>query len=170
MREGFHLQNCVADLTSNGAWILANSWLLRALDLLYVPTPVLMESQLDQLVLKPKITEARMLVTLPPDLNLPSVPFSVNIIGLLHEHLFLIEFLPSPSPGLDACSTLSWNGSSYFIWIERNNCLFKNVGRKLEELRYIIMVTVRLMLLTFRFKNNSKMVFHSHVVEDAEDI
>ncbi|GJW81213.1 hypothetical protein Tco_0145188 [Tanacetum coccineum] len=45
--------------------------------------------------------------------------------------------------------------ASYFIWIERNNRLFKNVKRKPEELRDIVMVTVRLKLLTFRFKNTA---------------
>ncbi|GKA73703.1 putative reverse transcriptase domain, reverse transcriptase zinc-binding domain protein [Tanacetum coccineum] len=44
--------------------------------------------------------------------------------------------------------------ASYFIWNERNNRLFKNVRRKHEEIRDMVMVTVRLKLLTFRFKNN----------------
>ncbi|GKB93677.1 hypothetical protein Tco_0979814, partial [Tanacetum coccineum] len=43
--------------------------------------------------------------------------------------------------------------SSYYIWIERNNRLFKNAKRSPEELRDSIMVTVRLKLMTFRFKN-----------------
>ncbi|GKD43787.1 hypothetical protein Tco_1268432 [Tanacetum coccineum] len=45
--------------------------------------------------------------------------------------------------------------ASYFIWVERNNRLFKNVRRSPEELHDIIMVTVRLKLLTFRFKNTT---------------
>ncbi|GJU34219.1 RNA-directed DNA polymerase, eukaryota, reverse transcriptase zinc-binding domain protein [Tanacetum coccineum] len=43
--------------------------------------------------------------------------------------------------------------SSYFIWLERNNCLFKMIKRSLEEIRDVIMVTVRLKLISFRFKN-----------------
>nr|GEU31441.1 hypothetical protein [Tanacetum cinerariifolium] len=43
--------------------------------------------------------------------------------------------------------------TAYFIWSERNNHLFKNVRRSLEELNDLIMVVVRLKLTTFRFKN-----------------
>ncbi|GKB51886.1 reverse transcriptase zinc-binding domain-containing protein [Tanacetum coccineum] len=46
--------------------------------------------------------------------------------------------------------------ASYFIWLERNNRLFKNNRRTPEELRDAIVVTVRLKLTTFRFKNNAK--------------
>lgn len=45
--------------------------------------------------------------------------------------------------------------SSYFIWMERNNRLFKKVRRSSDELRDIIMVTVRLKLLTYWFKNTA---------------
>ncbi|GJS35334.1 hypothetical protein Tco_0533716 [Tanacetum coccineum] len=45
--------------------------------------------------------------------------------------------------------------SSYYIWIECNNRLFKNAKRSPEELRDSIMVTVRLKLMTFRFKNTA---------------
>ncbi|GJS81490.1 hypothetical protein Tco_0748031 [Tanacetum coccineum] len=46
--------------------------------------------------------------------------------------------------------------ASYFIWLERNNRLFKNNRRTPEELRDAIVVTVRLKLTTFRFKNKAK--------------
>ncbi|GJY69226.1 hypothetical protein Tco_0472208 [Tanacetum coccineum] len=46
--------------------------------------------------------------------------------------------------------------STYHIWIERNNRIFKQVKRSLNDIRDIIMVTVRLKLLTFRFKNKAK--------------
>ncbi|GJR32465.1 protein LAZ1 [Tanacetum coccineum] len=42
---------------------------------------------------------------------------------------------------------------AYFIWNERNSRTFKNIRRSPEEIRDIIMVTVRLKLITFRFKN-----------------
>ncbi|PWA86367.1 reverse transcriptase zinc-binding domain-containing protein [Artemisia annua] len=45
--------------------------------------------------------------------------------------------------------------TSYHIWIERNNRLFKNSRRSPEDLRDIIMVTIRLKLQTFRFKNTT---------------
>ncbi|GKD28275.1 hypothetical protein Tco_1239053 [Tanacetum coccineum] len=45
--------------------------------------------------------------------------------------------------------------SLYYVWLERNNKLFKKARRSPEELRDIIMVTVRLKLITFEFKNTS---------------
>ncbi|GKD81267.1 hypothetical protein Tco_1348106 [Tanacetum coccineum] len=43
----------------------------------------------------------------------------------------------------------------YFIWVERNNRVLKNSRRSPEELRDAIIVTVRLKLLSFRFKNTT---------------
>ncbi|GJV66863.1 hypothetical protein Tco_1482372 [Tanacetum coccineum] len=48
--------------------------------------------------------------------------------------------------------------TSYFVWLERNNRLFKNVKRTPEELRDVIMVTVRLKLLSFKFKNSANVI------------
>ncbi|GJS64451.1 putative reverse transcriptase domain, reverse transcriptase zinc-binding domain protein [Tanacetum coccineum] len=48
--------------------------------------------------------------------------------------------------------------SSYFVWLERYNCLFKNVKRTPEELRDVIMVTVGLKLLSFKFKNSVNVI------------
>ncbi|GJW10935.1 copia protein [Tanacetum coccineum] len=45
--------------------------------------------------------------------------------------------------------------SSYFVWLERNARLFKNVKRTPEEIKDVIMVTVRLKLLTFKFKDSA---------------
>ncbi|GJU91519.1 hypothetical protein Tco_1303942 [Tanacetum coccineum] len=45
--------------------------------------------------------------------------------------------------------------AAYFIWVERNNRLFKKVRRSPKEICDIIMVTVRLKLLTFQFKNKA---------------
>ncbi|GKD81840.1 reverse transcriptase zinc-binding domain-containing protein [Tanacetum coccineum] len=52
--------------------------------------------------------------------------------------------------------------SSYYVWLERNNKLFKKARRSPKELRDIIMVTVRLKLITFRFKNTSNV---NHLLE-----
>ncbi|GJV05570.1 hypothetical protein Tco_1343226 [Tanacetum coccineum] len=48
---------------------------------------------------------------------------------------------------------LIFAASSYFIWIEHNNNLFKKIRRPPEEIRDLIMVTVHLKLMSFRFKN-----------------
>ncbi|GJY56009.1 homeodomain-like protein [Tanacetum coccineum] len=45
--------------------------------------------------------------------------------------------------------------AAYFIWVERNNRVFKNSRRSPKELRDAIIVTVRLKLLSFRFKNTA---------------
>ncbi|GJT80044.1 reverse transcriptase domain, reverse transcriptase zinc-binding domain protein [Tanacetum coccineum] len=45
--------------------------------------------------------------------------------------------------------------TSYFIWLERNNRFCKNTRRTLEEIRDLIIVTIRLKLVTFRFKNTT---------------
>ncbi|GJR21635.1 DUF4219 domain-containing protein [Tanacetum coccineum] len=48
--------------------------------------------------------------------------------------------------------------SAYYIWLERNNRLFKNTRRSPEELRDLIVVTVRLKLVTFIFKNKARVI------------
>nr|GEU41753.1 hypothetical protein [Tanacetum cinerariifolium] len=47
-------------------------------------------------------------------------------------------------------------GSSYFLWRERNDRLFKGTRRSLEELRDLTVVTIRLKLMSFRFKNTNR--------------
>ncbi|GKE97219.1 homeodomain-like protein, partial [Tanacetum coccineum] len=44
---------------------------------------------------------------------------------------------------------------AYFIWMKRNNRTFKNTRRSPEVIRDLIMVTVRLKLICFRFKNTN---------------
>ncbi|GJT73922.1 hypothetical protein Tco_1033208, partial [Tanacetum coccineum] len=48
------------------------------------------------------------------------------------------------------------DATSYFIWHERNNRLFKDTRRPPEEIRDLIMVTVRLKLISSRFKNTPR--------------
>ena len=45
--------------------------------------------------------------------------------------------------------------SAYFIRQERNNRIFKKRSRKVEQLRDAIIYTVRLMLMSMRFKNSA---------------
>ncbi|GKC93007.1 retrotransposon protein, putative, ty1-copia subclass [Tanacetum coccineum] len=44
--------------------------------------------------------------------------------------------------------------SSYYVWLERNNRLFKKLKCTPEDIKDVIMVTVRLKLLTLKFKNS----------------
>ena len=46
--------------------------------------------------------------------------------------------------------------STYFIWQERNARLFKKKKRTYEQVSKVILATVRLKLLTFRFKRTSR--------------
>ncbi|GJU06895.1 homeodomain-like protein [Tanacetum coccineum] len=48
--------------------------------------------------------------------------------------------------------------ASYYIWMEGNNRLFKKNRRSPEEIRDLVMTTVRLKLVTFRFKNTSRVL------------
>ncbi|GJY42939.1 homeodomain-like protein [Tanacetum coccineum] len=57
---------------------------------------------------------------------------------------------------INVVGKLLFAASVYFIWIERNQRLFKNIRRIPEELRDAIVITVRLKLVTFRFKNKAR--------------
>ncbi|GJT56116.1 putative reverse transcriptase domain-containing protein [Tanacetum coccineum] len=51
---------------------------------------------------------------------------------------------------------LLFAAAAYFIWSERNNRLLKNQRRTPEDIRDLVMVTVRLKLVAFRFKNKPR--------------
>ncbi|GJY00806.1 methylenetetrahydrofolate reductase 1 [Tanacetum coccineum] len=48
---------------------------------------------------------------------------------------------------------LLFDATSYHVWRERNNILFKGTRRSPEELRDLLIVTIRLKMVSFRFKN-----------------
>ena len=77
----------------------------------------------------------------------------------LHDILSFLQPMAHRRTAKSVIGRLILDASSYFIWMERNNRLFKKVRRSSDELRDIIMVTVRLKLLTYRFKNTA-MVNH----------
>ncbi|GJZ71489.1 reverse transcriptase domain, reverse transcriptase zinc-binding domain protein [Tanacetum coccineum] len=58
---------------------------------------------------------------------------------------------------------LLFGAAAYYIWIERNNRLFKKSRRSPEEIRDLVVVTVRLKLVKLRFKNKPRVVH----MEDA---
>ncbi|GJV55581.1 reverse transcriptase zinc-binding domain-containing protein [Tanacetum coccineum] len=88
--------------------------------------------------------------------------FVSRIAGLEHVPLILEDIMICFHPMVakrtfkNVVGKLLFAASSYYIWLERNNRLFKNTRRSPEELRDLIMVTVRLKLVTFRFKNTSR--------------
>nr|GEW88911.1 hypothetical protein [Tanacetum cinerariifolium] len=73
-----------------------------------------------------------------------------------HEHLFFQCAFSSQRSFKGVVGKLTLAASSYYIWLERNNRLFKNARRSPEELQDLIIVTVRFKLVTFRFKNNAR--------------
>ena len=77
----------------------------------------------------------------------------------LHDILSFLQPMAHRRTAKSVIGRLILAASSYFIWMERNNRLFKKVRRSSDELCDIIMVTVRLKLLTYRFKNTA-MVNH----------
>ncbi|GJW24414.1 putative reverse transcriptase domain-containing protein [Tanacetum coccineum] len=78
-----------------------------------------------------------------------------------HAHLFF-ECAYSSQPMAHKRTVRSIFGklilaaATYFVWLERNNRLFKKTKRTPEELKDVIMITVRIKLLSFRFKNSVK--------------
>ncbi|GJV95770.1 putative reverse transcriptase domain, reverse transcriptase zinc-binding domain protein [Tanacetum coccineum] len=166
MREGFNLQNCVADLVSQDGWMWPQSWLLKAPDLGMVPVPTLEESRSDVPqwrdltskcssfsvrcaweALRPRGPEVWQYVR--PLAGMEMVPPSSRDI-LMH-----LQPMAHRRTAKSVIGRLIFAATSYFIWLERNNRMFKNERRSSEELRDIIMVTVRLNLLTLRFKNTT---------------
>ncbi|GJX92304.1 hypothetical protein Tco_0345630 [Tanacetum coccineum] len=70
----------------------------------------------------------------------------------LHDIISYLQPLANLRSVKSIVGRLLFAASSYFVWIERNNRLFKKARRSPEEVRDIIMVTVHLKLITFRFK------------------
>ncbi|GJZ05760.1 hypothetical protein Tco_0539553 [Tanacetum coccineum] len=96
------------------------------------------------------------------DLNLLQCAFCncmEHVPPCLHDILLELQPIANNRTVKSVIGRLIRAATSYFVWLEHNNQLFKKVKRPPEELRDISMVTVRLKLLTFRFKN--KAMVHS---------
>ncbi|GKB38076.1 hypothetical protein Tco_0883018, partial [Tanacetum coccineum] len=170
--EGFNMKNCVADLVANRGWLWPQAWLLKAPDLGLVPVPTLIDSRPDLVqwrdsngllsyfsiraaweALRPRGNEVswyRIVWELVRQLaGMEHVP------PYLHDILLELQLIENLRTTKSVFGRLIMPATSYLVWLERNNHLFKKVKRSSEELRDIIMVTVRLKLLTFRFKNTA---------------
>ncbi|GJT22461.1 hypothetical protein Tco_0892398 [Tanacetum coccineum] len=92
------------------------------------------------------------------------------------DHLNTFAGLPNSSASLDSIvdmlipiskkksarsvtAKLVFAASSYFIWQERNSKIFKNKRRCKDQLIEVIMTTVRLKLLTCRFKRTASVEY-----------
>ncbi|GJV78780.1 hypothetical protein Tco_1514650 [Tanacetum coccineum] len=78
-----------------------------------------------------------------------------NVLPTMHDILLYLRHMANKRTVHSIFGKIILAASSYYIWLERNNRVFKNVKKTPEDIRDIIMVTVRLKLLTFRFKNTT---------------
>ncbi|GJT05595.1 putative RNA-directed DNA polymerase, eukaryota, reverse transcriptase zinc-binding domain protein [Tanacetum coccineum] len=76
-----------------------------------------------------------------------------NVPPILHDIVMHLLPLSHKKTTRSIVGRLILAVAAYHVWIERNNQLFKNAKRTPEEIRDMIMVTVRLKLITLRFKN-----------------
>ncbi|GJT77639.1 hypothetical protein Tco_1044364 [Tanacetum coccineum] len=76
-----------------------------------------------------------------------------NVPPSMHEIILYLKPMGNKRTAKCIFGKLIVADTDYFIWNERNNRTFKNIRRSPEEIRDIIMVTVQLKLITFRFKN-----------------
>ncbi|GKD67777.1 hypothetical protein Tco_1321867 [Tanacetum coccineum] len=74
---------------------------------------------------------------------------------IMHDIISYLQPISKKRMALSILGKLILAVSSYFIWLEHNNRVFKQVKKSPEDIRDNIMVTVRLKLLTFRFKDTS---------------
>ncbi|GKC72812.1 reverse transcriptase domain, reverse transcriptase zinc-binding domain protein [Tanacetum coccineum] len=74
---------------------------------------------------------------------------------IMHDITSYLQPISKKRTALSILGKLILAALSYFIWLERNNRVFKQVKKSPEDIHDIIMVTVRLKLLTFRFKDTS---------------
>ncbi|GJS60016.1 putative RNA-directed DNA polymerase, eukaryota, reverse transcriptase zinc-binding domain protein [Tanacetum coccineum] len=238
-REGFTLQDTIADMVSNEGWRWPQAWLLKAPILGLITTPVLEVNKLDTCwwrdnnghmskfsvkaaweAFRPRGNEVTWHRIVWFSNNIPRHAFhlwlvmrkslkthdklrqwdvggDLNLSTLRcvlcdsqpdsHEHLFfecqfsskvwlyirhlagmdivparledIVDFLQPTASHHTAEGTIGrllLAASSYFIWSERNNRTFKQIKRSPEDIRDIIMVTVRLKLITIKFKNTLK--------------
>ncbi|GJV80958.1 hypothetical protein Tco_1516828 [Tanacetum coccineum] len=76
-----------------------------------------------------------------------------DVRPMLYDILLWLQPMATKRTSKGVVGKLILAASSYYIWRERNNRLFKGTRRSPKELRDLIIVTVRLKLVSFRFKN-----------------
>ncbi|GKD50598.1 homeodomain-like protein [Tanacetum coccineum] len=78
-----------------------------------------------------------------------------NVAPMLMDIVLFIQPMGNSRMAKCIFGKLLLAAMSYFIWTERNNRLFKHVKHSPKDIRDMIMVTVRLKLMTFKFKNTA---------------
>lgn len=72
-----------------------------------------------------------------------------NILAWLYQ-------LSTKSSAKSICAHLVVAASAYFVWQEHNNRIFNKKSRKVEQVRDVIIATVRLKIIYLRFKKSMK--------------
>ncbi|GKD74944.1 hypothetical protein Tco_1333226 [Tanacetum coccineum] len=137
----------------SGLWPL--SWLIKAPDIGLIAVPYIEESCTD-------IIQWRDLAGTLSSFSISKVwAYVCNLVGMecvppdMHDILVYLQLMVQKPTARSVIGKLILAATSYYIWLERNNRIFKKTKRSPKELRDIIMVTVRLKLITFRFKKTA---------------
>nr|GEY11203.1 hypothetical protein [Tanacetum cinerariifolium] len=78
-----------------------------------------------------------------------------NVPPILTEIVEILHVTDKPKSTRSIIGRLIVAATTYYIWKERNNRLFNKVNHTPEEIRDMITITIRLKLLTFKFKNTT---------------
>ncbi|GJU10631.1 hypothetical protein Tco_1133027 [Tanacetum coccineum] len=171
---GLHLSSKVNEIVRDGSWVWPEYWFLKFPDLSSLNTPILNLNSVDGLIWKDHndITSGFSVSTvwdcirsrsaeidwyhlvwehLKPLIGIHNMPSALDLIVA-----FLIPLAKKRSARI-VIAKLVFAASCYFIWQERNNRLFVKHKRSPDQVIEAIKTTVRLKLLTCKFKK-TKMV------------
>ncbi|GJR88942.1 putative RNA-directed DNA polymerase, eukaryota, reverse transcriptase zinc-binding domain protein [Tanacetum coccineum] len=169
-RDGYNLRTCVSDLVVHGGWNWPSTWLAKAHILVSIPALVLDYTRQD--CMKWRDTNGNFfefLVRCAWEALRPSGTYSSQVWRYVRTFTGMDSANPTLADIMLYCQPLSnkrtvkrvvgkllFAAASYYVWLERNNRLFKSIRRQPKELCDLIIVTIRLKLLTFKFKNTVK--------------
>nr|GEV13053.1 reverse transcriptase domain, reverse transcriptase zinc-binding domain protein [Tanacetum cinerariifolium] len=146
-RAGFSLASKVCECIHGGIWSWSTDWMVKYPILNSIPVPVLNDAKSD--VLKWRNSDGT------------SNPFSVQLVW------DSIRSRDNEVPwSFKSCvGKLTLAAATYFVWQERNFRLFKNSKRSIQEVVDCVMSSVRLKLLSCRFKKSKDAVMFSRLWE-----
>ncbi|GJT98864.1 RNA-directed DNA polymerase, eukaryota, reverse transcriptase zinc-binding domain protein [Tanacetum coccineum] len=159
-RAGFNMASTVYDIVTNGSWKWPNEWRLKYPSLYTITFPSLVPNSLDEIVWKTRNdmdSGFSVWQQVQSFTGVPNMPSSLDMI---------VNLLSPEARERSARSIivkLVFAASCYFIWQERNNRLFKNQKRSEDQLIEVIKSTVRLKLLSCKFKKTTNIEFFLHL-------
>nr|GFA59590.1 hypothetical protein [Tanacetum cinerariifolium] len=164
MREGFSLHDCVIDMVLNDGWKWPQSWLLKPPNLGLVSIPHLVANNSDVprwrnrdgsffdfsvrsvwKAIRPCKVEVWKYVRHLMDMD--------SIQLCFHDIVAYLQPMAKKRTTQSIFGRLIFVASSYFIWIKRDNYLFKKIRRPTEEIQDLIIVTAlwKLILLVLMY-------------------